>query len=189
MTEGGPGTNPPSPWRWWRRRRARRERAARLYAAVVRAARAPFLYRELEVPDTVEARFEMVSLHLLVVARALRRHGGEEAALAQSLVDTFFTDLDRNLRDMGIGDLSMGRHMKRLLRTFLARARDLEAALAARDEKALSALLARNLGEPRPHDEALTALARRFLELDTRFQQADPAQLTDPDRWPMEGGR
>lgn len=139
--------------RWLRQLRTRqraarelRERAAAIYGEVVAAAREPAIYRNWRVPDTVDGRFEMLALHVLLRARALRQQAGEGATLAQALVDSFFADLDRNLREMGVGDLSMGRRMKGLAATWLARARDLEAALDARDAEAIAAMLRRNLG-------------------------------------------
>ncbi len=147
----------------WRQRRRREEAAARRYGEVVAWARDPVLYAEHGVPDTPEGRFEMLALHLVAAACGLRRAG--EAALAQALVDLFFADLDRSLREMGVGDLSVGRQVKRLGELFLARSRRLTAALAAGTdgEAEVVALLRRNL--PMLEVGAATAIARRLFAL------------------------
>ena len=166
--------------RWlarWRSRRDRRARGARLYAAAVRRARSPRFYREFGVPDTPEARFEMVTVQVVLFVRALRRL--REARLAQDLVDAFFTDVDRNLREMGVGDLAVGRRVRRLAAAYLARAQDLGAALDAGSEPAVAEVLARHFGDRRPGEEGLRGLARHFLEEDRRLCRAPQALLAE----------
>jgi cytochrome b pre-mRNA-processing protein 3 len=77
--------------------------AAALYAAIVAAARQPKFYAEWGVPDTVDGRFDMIVLHLYLVLARLRENAPE---LCQALTDTFCTDMDSNLREMGAGDLA-----------------------------------------------------------------------------------
>ena len=162
----------------WRERRRRRRFAWRLYRQAVAQARRPEFYAVCGVPDSVEGRFELVTLHVLLLWRWLRRHGGEEEPLAQAVVDAFFTDIDRNLREMGVGDLTVGKHVKRIARSFLARSRDLSAALDAGDADAVAAILARNLEVPgRPPVDA-AALARYALAQDAALAGAAPADAT-----------
>ena len=136
-------------WSGRARRRTREAAALRLYGALVARARQPFFYAGFGVPDTPDGRLEMIGLHAALAMRRLRGLGGEGQELAQALFDLMFADLDRNLREQGIGDLSVGKHVKRAAQTFLARAQGLDAALeteadAAR-RTALVDLLARNL--------------------------------------------
>ncbi len=172
-----------SPLRRWRERRRRRRLAWRLYRRAVAQARRPEFYTLCRVPDTIEGRFELVTLHVLLLWRWLQRRPRAEDALAQAVVDAFFTDLDRNLREMGVGDLSVGKHVKRIARSFLARTRDLQAALDAGDAAAVAAILARNLEEDgRPPADA-AALARYALEQDAALAAAtagDPATASVP---------
>lgn len=127
--------------RRWFRRRSHRERAHRLYLATVRQARLADFYRRAEVPDTVDGRFEMVALHVFLVLRRLK---GAERQLAQALYDEMFADMDRNLREMGVGDLSVGKHVKRMAGALHGRIEAYEAGLAS-DDAALTAALERNL--------------------------------------------
>ena len=109
---------------------ARRDVAERLYRDLVNQARMPVFYRELGVPDTPEGRFEMVGLHVALVVRRLRAAGAPGRALAQELFDLMFADMDESLRHLGIGELTVGKQIKRLAGLFYARLRDLDRAFA-----------------------------------------------------------
>ena len=140
---------PPRPWLgWWQGRAARRSRrdaAHALYAAVVQQARQPVFFAEWGVPDSRDGRLEMVGLHAILVMRRLRDEGRPGQELAQMLFDLLFADLDRHLREWGVGDLSVGKHVKHLAQTFLARAKALDPLLAGTDPSAMREVLARNV--------------------------------------------
>jgi cytochrome b pre-mRNA-processing protein 3 len=141
---------------------ARHERAGfRLYAAAVAAAREPFLYRSLGVADTLDGRFDLVCLHAVLLVRRLRREAERGPALAQAVFDAMFSDMDVNLREMGVGDLSVGRRVRAMWEAFNGRAHAYDAALTAGDAAALEAALLRNVwrGAP-PPDGCAAALAR-----------------------------
>ena len=129
----------------WRARRARAATARSLYGELVELARAPVLYADWGVPDTVDGRLEMISLHAALVMRRLA--GVDEAgqALAQALFDVMFADVDRNLRELGVGDLSVGKKVKRIAESFFGRAAALERALANGDTEAIAGILMRNV--------------------------------------------
>src|ERR1700719_2354758 len=119
-----------------------------LYGAIVAQARSPIFYAELGVPDTVEGRFDMVVLHLmLVLRRLLREPQGEGAApaLAQGLFDAFCRDMDHNLREMGVGDLSVPKEMQRMGEAFYGRAQAYRTAMRAVGEEALAEVVVRNI--------------------------------------------
>jgi len=117
-----------------------------LYAAVVEQARSPALYADLGAPDTIEGRFEVYSLHVVLLLDRLRGQGGQSADIAQALFDTYVHALDDALREMGVGDLSVGKKMRKLGEAFYGRARSYESALATLPDTAdLEALLARTV--------------------------------------------
>ncbi len=116
----------------------------RLHEAVVVAARRPVFYAELGVPDTLEGRFDCVALHATLVVRRLRALPDPASDLAQDFVDALFTNFDRALRELGVGDLAVPKRMKTLAAAFLGRAKAYEAALAA-DDAVLAETLARNV--------------------------------------------
>jgi cytochrome b pre-mRNA-processing protein 3 len=134
-------------------RRGNCERAGfRLYGSAVAAAREPFLYRSLGVADTLDGRFDLVCLHAFLLVRRLRREAEPGPALAQAVFDAMFSDMDVSLREMGVGDLSVGRRMRAMWEAFNGRAHAYDAALAAGDSAALEAALVRNVwrGTPPP---------------------------------------
>jgi len=128
------------------RRRPHERAGFELYGAAVAAARAPLLFERLAVPDTVEGRFDLVSLHVALVIRRLRTDADPRGpALAQAVFDAMFADMDVNLREMGVGDLSVGKRVRRMWEAFHGRALAYEAALEAGDSAALADALARNV--------------------------------------------
>ena len=117
-----------------------------LYAQIVEQARLPALYEALGCPDTVEGRFELYSLHLVLVLERLRAGEARAAELSQALFDTYVKGLDDGLREMGVGDLSVGKKMRRLGEAFYGRGKSYDAALAdLPDRAALTALLGRTV--------------------------------------------
>src|SRR4051794_12694885 len=122
----------------------RRTPAERLYGEAVRQARSPAFYGEGRVPDTVEGRFEALSLHGFLVLHRLKADGEQGRALAQQFFDAMFADMDRNLREIGIGDLAVGKRIKLLAENFYGRIKSYEGGLSGIDG-ALEAAVARNL--------------------------------------------
>ena len=133
--------------------------AVHLYGALVAQARAPAFYRELAVPDTLDGRFDMIVLHLFLVLRRLKAEGPSGQALSQELSEVFVRNMDQSLREMGVGDLGVGRRVKDMARALFGRIEAYETALAAGDA-ALQAALARNVyGAATPPAGAAAALA------------------------------
>src|SRR4051812_15393465 len=111
---------------------------AALYGAIVAQARAGAFYQHYRVPDTVDGRFEMIVLHLVLLLHRLDRDGEPARILGQGVFDQFCRDMDANLREMGVGDLSVPRRMRGVGEAFYGRRRVYAAALAGTDSPALS---------------------------------------------------
>jgi cytochrome b pre-mRNA-processing protein 3 len=127
------------------RRAERRRRTIRaLHRRIGEAARQPGLYTALGVPDTVEGRFEALSLHVILVLRRLGQLPPPASDVAQDLVDSVFMQLDASLRELGIGDMGVPKRIKKLGASFYARAGAYGTALDAGDRTALAEALARN---------------------------------------------
>jgi cytochrome b pre-mRNA-processing protein 3 len=138
----------------------RRVDAGALHAAVVARARDPEFYEALGVADTIEGRFEMLCMHAFLVLHRLKREGEAGAPLGQAMVDTLFLDLDRALREMGVGDLSVGKRMKSLGQAFYGRLEAYEGALAPASGEGLAAAVERNVfAEGQPVPDAAIRLA------------------------------
>lgn len=118
-----------------------------LYTAAVAAARDPWFFGEaVGVPDTLDGRFDLVGLHAGVLIRRLHQDPDPRGAeAAQAVFDAMFADMDMSLREMGVGDMSVGKRVKRMWEAFHGRARAYEAALDAGDRAALESALARNV--------------------------------------------
>ena len=116
-----------------------------LYEAIVASARQPHFYSRWEVPDTPLGRYEMLSLHMFLFLHRARGSKAGLEAVAQECVEAFFTDIDHSLRELGIGDVSVPKRMKKLARMFYGRAQSYGAALDADDRAAMAAALARNV--------------------------------------------
>lgn len=92
-----------------------------VYGVIVEQARKAAFYGAAAVPDTPKGRFAMVAMHAFL---AMDRLGSEPLArnFSQALFDLMFEDMDRNLREMGVGDLSVGKKVKGLAQHFYAMA-------------------------------------------------------------------
>jgi cytochrome b pre-mRNA-processing protein 3 len=113
-----------------------------LYEGIVAAARHPRFYAEMGVPDSLDGRFDMICLHLYLVLARLKGGGQEEAR--QSLTDAFFRDMDRSLREMGVGDLSVAKKVRKMAEVFYGRVAAYEAAREQGGD-AMTAALRRNV--------------------------------------------
>ena len=137
-------------------RRKPHERAGfTLYGAAVAAARDPWFFAELGVPDTLDGRFDLVGLQVSLLIRRLRRDPDPRGpALAQAVFDAMFADMDVTLREMGVSDLRVGQRVRGMWEAFHGRCQAYEAALDAGGEAlartALAAALRRNVWRAGP---------------------------------------
>jgi cytochrome b pre-mRNA-processing protein 3 len=97
------------------RHKADRARYRPLYDAVVAAGRDPFWYREGKVPDTLDGRFDMIAALLALVLLRLEREGSETSAASALIAELFIDDMEGSIRQMGIGDLMVGKHVGRMM--------------------------------------------------------------------------
>jgi cytochrome b pre-mRNA-processing protein 3 len=146
------------------RRAVRPGTISALYGAIVAQARLPGFYRGYGVPDTVDGRFELIVLHLALLLDRI----GEEPALrrlGQGLFDRFCQDMDDNLREIGIGDLAVPKHMRRVGEAFYGRAQAYKGAIEADDENGVATALERNIygGAGGPHSRRLAAHVREAV--------------------------
>jgi len=131
-------------FRRWFKSDAHRAEVRGVYDAIVAQARQPALYASLVVPDTVSGRFDMIVLHAFLVLERLRQAGEPAASFAQALTDEIFLDMDRSLREMGVGDLSVAPKLRRMAEVFHGRLKAYRAAGQGGDG-AFAAALRRNV--------------------------------------------
>lgn len=128
---------------WYRARGANARKAKELYGAVVTAARQPRLYREYGVPDTLTGRYEMIVLMLVVALERLKPEGAAGEEISRLTLEAFVTDMDDNMREMGVGDLSVPKKVKRAAAGFYERASVYRPVLSSGDEAALATAVGR----------------------------------------------
>lgn len=132
-----------------------------LYVAAVTQARRPEFYGQLAVADSVDGRFDLVALHVFLVLNRLGRDGAALRELGQALFDLMFADMDQNLREMGVSDISVGTKVKTMVKAFYGRVAAYEAGLD--DRGAMEDAVARNLYRGEPVDKACLAAVATYI--------------------------
>ncbi len=113
-----------------RTRATLRRKAGEIYGAIVTQARQPGFYAALGIPDTPAGRYDMVVLHLFLVLGRLKLEAGTEP-LQQALIEAFVEDIDDSMRELGTGDVVVGKKVRKAAAGFYERSRDYREALAA----------------------------------------------------------
>lgn len=140
-----------------------------LYLSIVAQARHPVFYRDWAVADSVDGRFEMLVLHLVLVIERLRADDKTISAAGQGVFDFFLKDMDRNLREMGVGDLSVGKRMKKIGKAVYGRFDAFAQPMAERDLQKLADAMNRNVFAGDPHPDEANRLAAYALETAARL--------------------
>jgi cytochrome b pre-mRNA-processing protein 3 len=157
--------------------------ANRLYERAIEQARQPAFYLNSGVPDTPDGRFDMIALHVGLLLRRLRQDHQLTGDYAQALFDLMFSDMDQNLREMGIGDIGVGKRIKAMAQAFYGRLAVYEAGLKNVDDGELIAALKRNLYRgARPQEDQIAGVVaymrREAAALDScRIEQVMTAEF------------
>ena len=138
---------------------------ARLYGVIIAPARSNAFFLRHGLSDDFETRFESLILHLLLVMRRLGREG---YAIKQALTDFMVSDLDRTLREMGVGDVGVVKRMKHFMEAYYGRMKAYQAALDSSDKKEILRALDRNLFAATSTDLAKLELMRDYIDMQTQ---------------------
>lgn len=152
-----------------------------IYSIIVGQARMPQFYTEYGVPDSVDGRFEMVTLHAFLVLRQLKGRNDSSDDTGQALFDVMFEDMDLSLREMGAGDMGVGKRVKAMVQAFYGRIASYEEGLSS-EAAPLETALKRNVYATVEFDEAHA----RNLAAYVRAQDRHMASL---DRKVIESGK
>ncbi len=158
----------------------------KLHQSILAQGLRPDFYFDGGARDNFSGRFEMASLHAALIFRRLRLAGGAGKALAQESFDALFQGFDEALRDIGTGDLSVGKKIRKMGEAFYGRAKAYDEALATdAPEAALETTLTRNLGVS---DGFAPRFARyvRSVE-DVLARHSDEQMLAGDVNWPKPG--
>lgn len=157
--------------------RSKEPHADELYGAIVARARLPVFYQGFGVPDTLEGRFVVLSLHLFAVLHRLKDADAPEAsAMAQGLADRFTADMETVLRELGVGDLTIPKKVRKLIASGAGLLQSFELALAAGDA-ALEAAIASAL--PGDEADAKTTSARLTPYVEEILRQLEGEPIED----------
>lgn len=148
----------------------KRRQAKMLYETLVHLVRQPDWYVRGQVPDTVDGRFDVLALVLSLTFARLQQEEEAGVPLSKELLELFVDDMDNSLREMGVGDLSVGKQVQAMVSALNGRQQAYRAALESGDTAELSAALVRNAyrGET-PGPKALDWLVERTRALEARF--------------------
>ena len=167
--------------------RAAKTAGSTLYAAAVAQARRPEFYLDLGVEDRVDARFELYTLHVVLLVERLKGEGEQATETSQALFETYVSALDDALREMGVGDLSLAKKIRKLGEALLGRTKAYVEALSPEpDVEALAGIVARNVFA----DEAALERAGPVVDYIVRAHAALAAQplkqlLEGRPTWPQ----
>ncbi len=130
---------------WFRSHSPLGSTAAGLYGSIVAQARDPAFYVQAGVADTMESRFGLIAAHLFLVLERIRMEGRPGEPLARALLEKFMTDVDDNMRELGIGDMGVPRRVKKAAAALSEQLVAYRAALAEASEVELLEAIRRNL--------------------------------------------
>jgi cytochrome b pre-mRNA-processing protein 3 len=156
-----------------------------IYGMIVTQAREPGFYRDLGVPDTVNGRFDLLVLHLWLVLRRVRPTEGG-VSLSQALFDRFCEDMDANLREMGVGDLTVPKRMQAFGEAFYGRAAAYDLALSAGGD-ALAESLCRNILNGKNIEQARQLATYSQSVIASLAALADEPLLSGTWKFPLPG--
>ncbi|MDA0339069.1 MAG: ubiquinol-cytochrome C chaperone family protein [Proteobacteria bacterium] len=133
-----------------------------LYNALVARARSPEFYAVALVPDTIDGRFDMITLHAFLLMHRLKDNGPEAAGVSQALFDEMFRDMDRSLREMGVGDMGVGKRVRAMGKAFMGRIQAYDDAIKD-SQGAFDAAIHRNLYRGSDSTEAGVAMIAGYV--------------------------
>ncbi|MGV6800496.1 MAG: ubiquinol-cytochrome C chaperone family protein [bacterium] len=143
-----------------------------LYAAIIIQGRNPLFYQEYMVDDNVEGRFDMITIHAFLLLRRLRQeNSGPAAKLSQKMTNIMFRNMDHSLREMGVGDLTVGKKVRKLAEDFSGRIRAYDPEIEAKNIDKLTLAIARNVyGNEELDSPAPKALADYMIKCETNLE-------------------
>lgn len=167
----------------WRRLFGHKERDALLplYRSIVAAARRPVWYRLGGVPDTIDGRFDMVAAILSLVLLRLEEEGDPGRAPSAHLTELFVEDMDGQLRERGIGDVVVGKHVGKMMGALGGRLGAFREALGSDGD--LDGAIARNIYRGAPPQPGAAAVARDGLIALHATLSATPAREILAGAW------
>jgi len=158
---------------FFNKRRVNRQIVQRQYGVITATARQPCFYTSYNVPDTVMGRFEMLAAVMILFLRRTSKSSEAGKQIAQEIVDAFFLDIDYSIRELGVGDNSVPKRMKKLAGMFYGRLERYTDSLQAHDHEQLAVALAQNIHSLAADPSDMAELARWMLENENHLARLD----------------
>ncbi len=133
-----------------------------LYGSIIIEARAPTWYADMGVPDTLDGRFDMVSAIRALVLIRIEAEGDAGREPAARLTEVFIDDMDGQLRQTGMGDVVVGKHIGNMVAAMGGRLAAYGGAIG--DTAALEEALIRNLWRGEPGSDAKPELVAHRMQ-------------------------
>ena len=165
---------------------SRQDRLAdRIYGHCVDMARAPAHYGHGRIEDTTDGRFDLLVLHMFIMVDRIDGAGPAGAALVQAMIDSFVRDMDRNLREMGAGDVGVAKRMKYMVHALNGQLHAYRRAVAGNPDS-LDETLARTMFPDSDNSDAISNDAMAMVTISAgrlaTYVRAQRARLRDePD--------
>lgn len=153
----------------------KKKRARALFEAALAQSRRPEFFGEDRLPDTFEARYESLMLHVALLDIRLLEEGREGAEFSRELDGVMFSDIDHALREIGVGDLSVARKVKKMASEHFGRMKAYRDALAG-DDATLGDAVNRNFCSHQPAEDGFRDAVARYLRACAANLAAQPAQ-------------
>ena len=143
------------------RRSSNRALIDRLHGEIMAGARQPAFFLEYGVADTVEGRFEILCLVATTALNRIEASPPPGPEIAQDILDAIFAHFDVALREIGVGDLTVPKKLKKMAQGWLGRSSVYRDALESHDAAKMARAIARNVfgDEKRDGDVATRRLA------------------------------
>ncbi len=151
-----------------------------VYSSIVAQSRHKLFYTDWGIPDSLNGRFDLISLHMCLVLRRLKSSDAEAKIYSQALFDLFFLDMDRSLREMGAGDMAVPKRIQKMGELFYGMLESLSQALDEEDNEALRQSLTRNIYD---------GVAAPSLELLLQYVLEQTATLASQQAEAIRGGK
>jgi cytochrome b pre-mRNA-processing protein 3 len=153
------------------------DQAHQIYTQLAAEMRNPLFYQDYNVADTLDGRFDALTLLVVLVIRRLNQIENGGRLLGQEVVDTMFADMDLSLHEIGVSENKVSKKVKVMATAFVGRRQAYIEALDAADLDALANALERNLYRDNGTDPADNGLVAAVMAAAGRLQDMPDADL------------
>ena len=152
--------------------------ALQIYGSIVTQARSKAFYTVYGITDSPTGRFDMLTVHMVLVQIRLLQEAEKAREISQLLSETFVRDMDHSLREMGVGDLSVAKRVRRMNNALLGQLRLYASLIDEAEAEPLAAALERNIITGEAADSATESHPSQALKL-SHYMRMGHKQLAE----------